>query len=143
VPEADSWPSEAQAKIGATWVQSGVNKTGTYDGSDRWTAPSAGDLRLGTQLKNNSTVLNLTGTLVAPSLANTKTGVSGDGGTGTYDGSDRWTAIAESKVENGYAYKSNSVTDNMTGSLATGVTNIMQNQVLEPGSFEAVLERVS
>lgn len=64
-----------------------------------------------------------TGTLVVPSLANTKTGVAGDGGTGTYDGSDRWTDPGESNVADGVAYKANSTTNNKTGTLDS-VTNV-------------------
>lgn len=104
-------PSLANTKTGVA----GDGGNGTYDGSDRWTAPNAGDLRSGTQLKNNSTSLNLTGTLVAPSLANTKIGVSGDGGTGTYDGSDRWTDPTEAFVKSGVGYKANSTSNNKTG----------------------------
>ena len=110
-------PGVANVKTGTAYTQVGVSLVGTYDGSDRWTAPSVGDLRAGIQLKNNSTSINLTGTLVAPSLANTKTGVAGDGGTGTYDGSDRWTDPGEANVRLATAYKANSLTNNKTGTL--------------------------
>lgn len=46
-----------------TGTSFGVGLTGTYDGSDRWTCPLAGQLSNGVQLKCNSTSLNLTGTL--------------------------------------------------------------------------------
>lgn len=39
--------------------------TGTYDGSDRWTSPTAAQLLLGVQLKSNSQTNNLTGTLTS------------------------------------------------------------------------------
>lgn len=52
-------PAAADVKIG---VSVGA-ATGLYDGSDRWTCPLAGQLSNGTQLKCNSTSLNLTGTL--------------------------------------------------------------------------------
>jgi hypothetical protein len=42
-----------------------------------------------------------TGALVAPALSDTKIGVAGDGGTGTYDGSDRWTSPAAGDLRNG------------------------------------------
>lgn len=45
-----------------TGTSFGVGLTGTYDGSDRWTCPIAGQLTTGVQLKCNSTSLNLTGT---------------------------------------------------------------------------------
>ncbi len=52
----------AQLKIGE--IVNGV--TGTYDGSDRWTSPAAGDYKLGApDLKSNSTTTNLVGTLVS------------------------------------------------------------------------------
>ncbi len=111
-------PSLANTKTGVD----GDGGTGTYDGSDRWTAPAAGDLRNGTQLKNNSTSLNLTGTLVAPALSDTKVGVSGDGGVGTYDGSDRHTDPGISNVLSGIQYKSNSATNNRTGTHAEAVS---------------------
>ncbi len=117
LPNADTWPTEAQTKTGVTFYQSDVLKTGTYDGSDRWTSPAAGDFR-GADLKSNSLVTNLVGTLAVPSLANTKIGVAGDGGVGTYDGSDRWTDLIASKVKTGEAYKANSTSNNRTGTYA-------------------------
>jgi hypothetical protein len=47
-----------------------------------------------------------------------KTGVAGDGGTGTYDGSDRWTDVGIANVRSGSVYKANSVTNNRTGTAA-------------------------
>jgi hypothetical protein len=107
----------ANVKTGTSYVYEGTSTTGTYDGSDRWTSPSAGDLRSGIQLKSNSTSLNLTGTMVAPSLANTKIGVAGDGGTGTYDGSDRWTSPSAGDLRSGTQLKSNSTSLNLTGTM--------------------------
>ncbi|MGZ6477645.1 MAG: hypothetical protein ACXWQE_00005, partial [Bdellovibrionales bacterium] len=62
--------------------------------------PAAGDLRSGVDY----------GTLVVPTLANTKTGVAGDGGTGTYDGSDRWSDLGIANARAGTPYKANSLT---------------------------------
>jgi hypothetical protein len=42
--------------------------------------------------------------------------------TGTYDGSDRWTDIAASKVELAYDYKANSTVNNRTGTLSAAAT---------------------
>lgn len=79
-----------------------------------------------------------TGTLTVPSLANTKTGVAGDGGTGTYDGSDRWTALDESVVARGQEYKSNSTTNNKTGTL-DNVTNEVSEATLQGQNDSAIL----
>lgn len=57
------------------------------------------------------------GVAVIPTLANTKVDVAGDGGTGTYDGSDRWTDPGEANVRDGTAYKANSTSNNKTGNL--------------------------
>lgn len=131
--------------VGASNVKTGVTfgagsaSTGSYDGSDRWTCPSAGDLRsTASALKCNSTSTNLTGTLVVPTLANTKIGVSGDGGTGTYDGSDRWTCPSSAgRLYSGDQLKCNSTSLNFTGTL-NPVTNVFcqatlssQNQVTD------------
>jgi hypothetical protein len=94
-------PSLANTKIGVV----GDGGTGTYDGSDRWTAPSAGDLRSGVQLKNNSTTLNLTGTAAIPTAANVRSGTATDNTTGTL------AVPSVSNVRNGIAV------DNTTGTL--------------------------
>ncbi len=70
-----------------------------------------------------------TGSLIVPSLANTKTGVAGDGGNGTYDGSDRWTDAGQANVRNGTAYKANSTSNNKTGSLIVPSANDVRNLV--------------
>lgn len=116
-------PTAGQVKIGVTFGAS-LALTGTYTGSDRWTCPSASDLRSGASaLKCDSTSTNLSGSLVVPSLANTKTGVAGDGGNGLYDGSDRWTCpSAAGRLFLGDTLKCNSLTVNLTGTLSP-VTN--------------------
>ncbi len=48
-------------------------------------------------------------------LSDTKTGVQGEDGTGTYDGSDRWTDPSDTNVKTGTSYKANSLTNNKTG----------------------------
>lgn len=52
-------PSLANTKIGVA----GDGGTGTYDGSDRWTCPTAGQISSGVSIKCNSTSTNRTGTL--------------------------------------------------------------------------------
>ena len=109
-------PGVANVKTGTTYLFGGSTNTGTYDGSDRWTDPGESNVRNGTAYKANSTSNNKTGNVVVPSTANTKTGVSVDtAGTGTYDGSDRWTDPTEACVKTGTAYKANSTTNNKTG----------------------------
>lgn len=57
-----------------------------------------------------------------PTAAQIKTGVSytnaGTAGTGTYDGSDRWSDPGITNVRSGTAYKANSTINNMTGTCA-------------------------
>jgi hypothetical protein len=130
-------PGIANVKTGTGYTQAGVSLTGTYDGSDRWTDPGIANVRSGTAYKANSTSNNrtgtaaiptaanvrsgtstdaTTGTLVVPSAANVKTGVSFDtASTGTYEGTDRHTDPGESNVRSGTAYKSNSTSNNKTG----------------------------
>lgn len=79
-----------------------------------------------------------TGTLVVPSLANTKIGVAGDGGTGTYDGSDRHTDPGQANVATGIQYKSNSTTNNRTGTLDS-VSTITSNQTISGPTRSATL----
>lgn len=90
----------------------------TFEGGN-YVYPGASDIRSGVAgLINAGTAV--TPSLVVPTLANTKTGVAGDGGTGTYDGSDRWTDPGQSNVKSGVAYKANSTTNNKTGTLTGG-----------------------
>lgn len=135
IPGSAVIPSLANTKIGVA----GDGGTGTYDGSDRWSDPDVANVRLDTTYKANSETDNRTGTAVIPSLANTKIGVAGDGGTGTYDGSDRWTDPTEAKVQVGTEYKANSTTNNKTGTLET-VTNVVDEASLTGPDYEATLE---
>lgn len=89
--------AKASTKIGVT----ADDGPGEYDGSDRWSAPDDNDLRAGIQLKNNSTSLNLTGTMIANTAEDTKHGVESDGGTGLYDGSDLNDAVAADELKHG------------------------------------------
>jgi hypothetical protein len=75
---------------------------------------SAGNVRSGTAFGAASAQ---TGTAVIPSLANTKIGVAGDGGTGIYDGSDRWSDPLASNVRLGVTYRANATANNRTGTL--------------------------
>jgi hypothetical protein len=85
-----------------------------------YTDPGIANVRSGTGYTHAGVAK--TGTAVIPSLANTKTGVAGDGGTGTYDGSDRWTSPLASQLLSGVQLKSNSTSNNLTGTLAAALT---------------------
>ena len=113
----------------ASTVQVGVvydgATTGTYNGSDRWTDPGDSNVRYGVAYKANSTTNNKTGRVTVPVAAQVEIGVPFEtdlGGTGTYDGSDRWTALSPANVLSGVNYKSNSTTPNQTGTLVPGAT---------------------
>jgi hypothetical protein len=71
------------------------------------TDPGVGNVRLNTAY--TAAGVAKTGTLVVPTLANTKIGVAGDGGVGTYRGQDRWTALPVENVDTGIAYLADGV----------------------------------
>ncbi len=73
--------------------------------------PSESDVRLNTSYLDHG--VSKTGTLEIPSLSAIKIGVSADGGTGTYDGSDRWTDPGVSNVSAGVDYRANN--EDLTG----------------------------
>ncbi len=123
--------AKATTKIGVT----ADDGAGEYDGSDRHTHAGAANIRLGVTEKDNSLTANVTGTMVAAAKATTKIGVAADDGTGEYVASERWTVLAESKVEEDFAYKANSETDNKLGTLHVPVSS-------DPGE-ENVLEGVA
>jgi hypothetical protein len=100
-------PSIANVKTGVTF--DGASKTGTYDGSDRWTDPGVANVRSGTAYKANSTSNNRTGTAVVSAAATTKHGVTADDGTGTYRGADLWTAVVADDVLEGAGYLADGV----------------------------------
>lgn len=136
-------PATTDVKTGVSY--DGATKTGSYDGSDRWSDPSVENVRTGIGYKANSTTVNkngtanipapsnvrsgtpvdaTTGTLDLPTEANVKTGVTYDGSSklGTYDGSDRWTDVGVANVRAGSSYKANSTTNNRTGLLEVPAT---------------------
>lgn len=87
-----------------------------FDGSLN-TSAGAANIRSGNTTEVIAGVTT-TGTMVAAAAATTKTGVTADDGTGTYDGSDRWTDPGEANVRSGTAYKANSTSNNKTGTCA-------------------------
>lgn len=101
-------------------ARTGWDSVADFDGTSN-SDPGEGNVRNGTAYTIAG--VSKTGTVVVPSLANTKTGVAGDGGTGTYDGSDRWTDPGESNVSAGVQYKANSTSLNKTGTRQS-VTNV-------------------
>ena len=101
-----------------TGINYGVGLTGTYTGSDRWTCPSSGSLLSSVSLKCDSTSTNLTGTYVdVGAQTNVKHDVSyGVGLTGSYRGSDLWTAVSASDLKHGViATQDGSVTGTYRG----------------------------
>lgn len=121
--------SIAVVKTGITYgASSGL--TGTYDGSDRWTCPIAGNLlTTAADLKCNNTATNLTGTFQSPTVAQVQTGVTyaaGGASTGTYTGADRNSDPGATNVKAGVQYKVNSTSNNTTGSLKAGAKLIIR-----------------
>jgi len=90
-------PNPADVKLGV--VYDNGTKTGTYDGSDRWTDPGEVNVKIGTAYKANSTTNNKTG---------------------TYTGADRWDTPDPATVLNGVTFMEDSVSK--TGTLKTFVT---------------------
>jgi hypothetical protein len=109
----------AVALTSGTGSLNGVSRTAfmdvaSFDGLSS-TDPGIANVRNATAYVING--VDKTGSLVVPSLANTKTGVAGDGGVGTYDGSDRWSDPLVANVRLGTTYKANSTSNNKTGLL--------------------------
>lgn len=72
---SEGFVTAANVKTGTAFPYTNASRTGTYDGSDRWTSPQTAELLTGIQLKSNSTSLNLTGTLSIPSAASNASAV--------------------------------------------------------------------
>lgn len=108
-------------KIGVTFGAASA-LTGTYDGSDRWTCPSAANLlTVASALKCNSTSTNLSGTYDASNITvgNVKHGVTFGvalGSTGTYRGYDLFDSLIAGQIKTG-------VSVNVDGSTVTGSYN--------------------
>lgn len=126
-------PGEANVAQGTSYVIEGVAKEGTLVPTPASTDPGQANVRAGTNYTFEGAAK--TGQLVVPSLANTKVGVAGDGGTGTYDGSDRWSDPGQGNVSAGIEYKANSLTNNRTGTRNT-VTNEVGDAVVEGDDSE-------
>ncbi len=131
--DAGSWAAVTATRVPLMGLRISHIETG---GGGTSTDPGIANVRAGTDYTIDDE--DLTGTLVAPSLANTKVGVSGDGGTGTYDGSDRWSDPGVENVESGVEYKANSATDNRTGTYdpVTGnYTDPGESNVISPTAY--------
>lgn len=90
-----------------------TSATITYTAGVRTGMPATTDVRSGSVFNYGAS----TGSLVTPALSAVKIGVAGDGGVGTYDGSDRNTDPLVANVKAGVTYKSNSTSVNRTGTL--------------------------
>ncbi len=126
----------------SSYTYNGLSKVGTYAPA----LPAAGDLRSGT------VVSSVTGTLAVPAVSSVLSGVAVDATvgnyitvataaakigttfgasgalTGTYDGSDRWTSPLASELLSGVMLKSNSTSNNLTGTLLStdpGIANVL------------------
>lgn len=78
-------PAASNVKTGVQFDNH--SKTGSYDGSDRWSNPGPANVRQGTAYKANSTTNNQTGSLDLPATSDVRAGVQYDGAskTGTFD----------------------------------------------------------
>lgn len=113
--------------------------SGSLNGASRTSLVAAaaldGSITTGTAASNILSTASIvidgvttTGTYVAPVNTNVKTGVSfGVSDTGTYDGSDRHTDPGIANVRSGTAYKSNSTTNNRTGTCAVPAAADVRN----------------
>ena len=109
-------PATTDVKVGVTY--DGVSKTGTYDGSDRWSDPGIANVRNATAYKANSLTNNRTGTLDLPATTDVKSGVQYDNlsKTGSYDPvTGNWEAVAAADLRAGVIKKQNG--SNVTGLL--------------------------
>ena len=80
---------EDQVKIAVPYTANNISKTGTYDGSDRWTTPVENNVLDGIAYKNNSTINNQVGNVILPGTNEVERGVEfGSNGdlTGTFIG---------------------------------------------------------
>lgn len=110
-------------EVSTLWSRSTWISSSAFDGSS-YSDPGIANVRSGTAYTYAGS--SQTGTLATPSLSNVKTGVAGDGGVGTYDGSDRWTDPGESNVREGTAYKANSTTNNRLGTLSNPSVPVLE-----------------
>lgn len=125
-------PTNITLVSGAGGSLNGASRTSLVDcvsiDKSTWTTLAAGNIRSGsTQTQAGATV---TGTLASPALSDIKIGVAGDGGTGTYDGSDRWTDVGIANVRLSSVYKANSTSNNRTGTLDLPATSNVKSGVV-------------
>lgn len=89
--------------VGGTGALNGSSRTQNINSTafDGALSMGAGAANIRTGVSETIAGVVIPGTLVVPTLSNTKTGVAGDGGAGTYDGSDRWTALTAAQIKHG------------------------------------------
>jgi parallel beta-helix repeat protein len=142
-PTADyTDPGIANVEIGTTYLYAAVSLTGTYDGSNRWSDPGVANVL--STVSYNANNVGKTGTYVVATAANVKVGVAfgpSSGLTGLYDGTDRWSILTPSDVRLAVAYKSNSTTNNETGTLDLPATtdvqlNVVYDNTTKTGSYD-------
>lgn len=107
-------PTAAQVEHGIAFESSG-GQTGTYRGADLWSDPGVANVANGVAYNANGVAV--TGTVVAPTIAQVKQGVAfgpSSSLVGTYDGSNLWSDPGYTNVATGVNYLA-------AGVLTTGV----------------------
>ncbi len=97
-------------KHGVAVLNRNVTVTGTYRGADLWTALTADKIKLAEVQTQDGSVV-----------------------TGTYDGSDRWTSPIAGDLRTGTALKSNSLTNNLTGTMVANLASDTKHGVTSDG----------
>lgn len=98
----EGFPAVSVVETGTTYYYMDQSRTGTYDGSNRWTALAEADVRVTIPYKSNSTSNNKTGLLNVPAEGDVESGVSYDNGTktGTLDVSLSAASLATALLDN-------------------------------------------
>jgi hypothetical protein len=116
-------PGASNVKIGTAYEINGVNETGTYTGSDRWSDPGVANVRSGTTYEANAVAV--TGTLVVPTASQVESGIAFDNGTlGTFKGAGFNTDPGVGNVSAGTNYE-------ILGAALTGTKQTVVNEITQ------------
>jgi autonomous glycyl radical cofactor GrcA len=114
----------------------GDGVTGTYDAAERYTDLDLSFVDSTYSFRYNSLSNNRTGTKIFyPPLPTNKVAIGedrGDGQTGTYAATERYSDIDLSQVVSGYAYRYNSLSNNRTGT-RTSIYALLNTSVVQFG----------
>lgn len=107
------------ALTSGTGSLNGVSRTAFVDVAafDALNSVGAGASNIRSGVSETINGVTSVGTMIAAAAATTKIGVSADDGTGTYDGSERYTDFGNSNIRSGQSGKYNSATNNRTGTV--------------------------